>query len=87
MIFSVSGVLGRSSRTLSAMKSPIFTIQSDGLWMLHGCCGATFKGRQGAAPNPRRPGYPSLRMDFTSLMGQLSPAGITRTFPPAPISA
>ena len=25
-------------------------------------------------------GYPSLRMDFTSLTGQLSPAGITRTF-------
>jgi hypothetical protein len=32
-------------------------------------------------------GYPSLRMDFTSLTGQLSSAGITRTFPPAPISA
>jgi hypothetical protein len=32
-------------------------------------------------------GYPSLRTDFTCLTGQLSPAGITRTFPPTPISA
>jgi hypothetical protein len=82
----VSGDLGRSSRTLSAMMH-LLDIQWDGLWMLGGCRGGTFKG---AAGRNRKPlpihggrGYPSLRMDFTSLMGQPSPAGITRTFLPA----
>ena len=34
--FSVSGVLGRSSRTLAAITVSIFTIQSDGGRMLYG---------------------------------------------------
>jgi hypothetical protein len=40
----------------------------------------------GTAPIRGGSGYPSLRMDFTSLMGQLSPAGITSTFLPSPVS-
>jgi hypothetical protein len=46
--------------------------------MSYGCIEATFKGRQEWEPLPIRGGrgYPSLRMDFTSLMEQLSPAGI-----------
>jgi hypothetical protein len=57
--------------------------------MLHGCSRATFKGPAEWELFPIRGArtYPSLRMNFTSLMGQLSPAGITRTFPPSPISA
>ena len=51
-------------------------------WMLKG----NFQGgaKNGTAGGGR--GYPSLRMDFTSVTGQLSLAGITCTFPP-PISA
>ena len=40
-------------------------------------------------PRPGRRGgrQPSLRIDFTSPAGQLSPAGMTRTTPSAPTSA
>jgi hypothetical protein len=45
------------------------------------------RGGGGSIPNAGCRGYPSLRMDFTSLTGQLSSAGITRTLQPAPVSA
>ena len=45
------------------------------------------RGGSAASQSAAGRGYPSLRMDFTSLTGQLSSAGITRTRPPAPISA
>jgi hypothetical protein len=44
------------------------------------------RGGSAASQSAAGRGYPSLRMDFTSLTGQLSSAGITRTRPPAPIS-
>ena len=45
------------------------------------------RGGSAASQSAAGRGYPSLRMDFTSLTGQLSSAGITRTRPPAPIAA
>lgn len=47
MIFSVSGVFGRSSRTLPVIIP--FSIHVDGIRMLHGCCRAEFKGMSAVA--------------------------------------
>ena len=86
MIFSVSGVSGSQFAHIIGHESIHFCHPMgwymDVKWMF----GGDFQGGwQEWEPLPIRGGrgYPSLRMDFTSLMGELSPAGITRTFLPA----
>src|ERR1700730_13011944 len=48
--------------------------------------GLLSRGGSAASQSAAGRGYPSFRMDFTSLTGQLLSAGITRILPPAPVS-
>jgi hypothetical protein len=54
--------------------------------MLNGCCGAAFKGAAGLDSQCWVPRLSVLENGFQFFDG-LSSAGITRTLPPAPVSA
>jgi hypothetical protein len=67
-IFSVSGILGRSSRTLLAIKT-ILTIQWDGAWMVYGCYTVASRGwpektERRQSPSSARDTSLGIRLNF-----------------------